>query len=135
MPHGAEWTVATLHEHFVSLLEEMDKRNEQRFAAQEKAVDAALSSAKEAVLKAEHSAEERFRNTNEWRQTVESLISGCFPKDEANRVIRTLEEKITTNTAMVTAIAGERRGLHSGWGYAVGFIGLLAAVFFGMQHR
>jgi hypothetical protein len=122
----------SLREHFEALLglslSEMDKRNEQRFKAQERAVDAALESAKEAVLKAENSVEKRLEATNEWRETVEDLIDGCFPKPEAERALKNLEEKIATNTTLVTAMIGERRGTHAGWGYAVGIIGVVAAV-------
>ena len=57
---------------------ERDKRLDERFAAQEKALDAALlerdkslaaalAAAKEAVIKAEQNNEKKFDNANEWR--------------------------------------------------------------------
>ena len=57
---------------------ERDRRLDERFAAQEKALDAALlerdkslaaalAAAKEAVIKAEQTNEKKFDNANEWR--------------------------------------------------------------------
>jgi len=49
------------------LLIEVDKRNAQQFAAQEKAVGAALAAAEKAVAVAERNAEKWRDNANEWR--------------------------------------------------------------------
>ncbi len=124
----------TIREYFDRLLMEMDKRNDQRFAFQETAVAAALQSAKEAVIKAEVSVENRLKNTNEWRSTVEGLIANCMPKPEADRALRNLEEKISANTSLVTALIGEKRGTNAGWGYAVGAIGIIIAIMSFMRH-
>ena len=56
--------------HFSRLLEEMDKRYEQRFRGQECATNSALASAQLAVDKAEANTREWQRNSNEWRAAM-----------------------------------------------------------------
>jgi hypothetical protein len=85
---------------FVSLREV-----DMRFAAQKDAVDAALvaqkeaiaaalAAAKEAVTKAELATEKRFENSNEWRNTVETLQRTYTPRTEVTQVTGSLTEKI-----------------------------------------
>ena len=71
------WTVDTLHSHVVRLLQESDKRYEQRFQAQEKSVKDALASADRAVNKAETASEKRLDSVNEFRKTL-SDQTGTF---------------------------------------------------------
>jgi hypothetical protein len=59
-----------LKDHVACLLEEIDKRYEQRFEAQEEATRAALASAQLAVDKAEETTREWQRNSNEWRTAM-----------------------------------------------------------------
>jgi len=63
-------------------------------AAQEKAVAAALAAAKEAVTKAETATERRFENSNEWRNTVETLQRTYMPRTESTQSNAALTEKI-----------------------------------------
>jgi hypothetical protein len=74
----------------ISLREYVDVR----FEAQGKAVDAALAAAKEAVIKAETSTEKRFENSNEWRNTVETLQRTYMPRSESEQQARTNADKI-----------------------------------------
>ena len=74
----------------VSLREYVDTR----FASQEKAVESALTSAKEAVIKAEMATERRFENSNEWRNTVETLQRTYMPRTEAIQLNSAVTEKI-----------------------------------------
>jgi hypothetical protein len=79
-----EWTIATLKELILRLMEEQDKRNGQRFDAQESANTLALNAAKEAVTKAETANEKRFDNTNEWRQAMNDRDARLIPRAEAD---------------------------------------------------
>src|SRR5688572_29346626 len=85
----------------ISLREYVDTR----FASQKEAVDAALvaqkeaiaaalAAAKEAVTKAETATEKRFENSNEWRNTVETLQRTYTPRTEVNQMIGSLTEKL-----------------------------------------
>ena len=63
-------------------------------AAQERAVAAALAAAKEAVSKAESATERRFENSNEWRNTVETLQRTYMPRTESMHMHTATGEKI-----------------------------------------
>jgi len=59
-----------LKEYVEALIEAADRRYEDRFNAQEKAVNAALAAAEKAVETAEHNAEKWRANANEWRSAM-----------------------------------------------------------------
>lgn len=85
------WSLDTLREHLQALLVEADKRNQQRFDGQEKAVSAALQAAKEAVTKAETAAEKRFDSVNEFRQQLSDQAASFMPRREAEQRLGVLE--------------------------------------------
>jgi hypothetical protein len=124
----SEWTVETLKEHFTDLLAATDKRNEQRFQAQESAVSTTMLAAKEAVIKAEAASEKRFDNTNEWRQAMNDRDTRLMPREEANSKFRAMEDKLSDTVKRLDLTDGSKKGLRDGWGYVVGAIGLLAAL-------
>jgi len=73
------------------LWQEREIRYEQRFQAQEKA-----------VLKAEAAFEERLKNTNEWRQTINDRDSQLISRSEVEGISRAFNDKselrFTTNS-------------------------------------
>lgn len=85
------WTLETLKEHLQALMTEGDRRNQQRFDGQEKAVAAALQAAKEAVTKAETAAEKRFDSVNEFRQQLSDQAASFMPRREAEQRLGVLE--------------------------------------------
>lgn len=77
----SSWTPEIVRDHVTALISANDKRYEDRFtgqdkavmaalAAQEKAVNAALAAAEKAVLVAETNAQEWRKGANEWRQAM-----------------------------------------------------------------
>src|SRR6185369_5329462 len=96
------WTVDTLHAFLHAVINERDVRYEQRFQAQqnalqerfeaqqksihdllmaaEKAVAIAMASADRAVLKAEAAAEKRFEGVNEFRATLSDQAVRLMPR-------------------------------------------------------
>ncbi len=106
--------------------------------AAEKAVSAALMSSAQAVQKAEAAAERRFDSVNEFRQTLADQQRMLIPRAEVEVIISAMADKIDRNgeavrdignrIAALTAAAGaEKHGLQTGWGYAVGVIGIIIA--------
>lgn len=83
-----------IKEHFEAILAEKDKGYEQRFNAQEKAVNAALIAAKEAVEKAEAAASKRFDSVNEFRQTLSDQTATFIPRPEYTQRLDSLEKSI-----------------------------------------
>ena len=87
-----------IKEHFEAILAEKDKRYEQRFDAQEKAVNSALTAAKEAVAKAEIAAEKRFDSVNEFRKTLSDQTGTFIPRPEYTQRLDSIDEKINSIT-------------------------------------
>jgi urease accessory protein UreF len=72
-----------------------------QFAVQEKAVTAALAAADRAVNKAELAVEKRFENSNEWRNTVETLQRTYLPRTEFVQMNENIMGKISNLQKMV----------------------------------
>ena len=116
------WSLDSLASHLVAvvthLLAEVDKRYEQRFRAQEVAVDKAfiaqekaiqmaLTSAKEAVGKAEVAVEKRFDNTNEWRAAMQDRDRQQMPRVEIEKQFEALGDKrLQTVGILISALLG-----------------------------
>jgi len=81
---SSEWTVDTLKDHFDDL-----RKDDQV------AIQAALSAAKEANSKAENAYDKRFEGVNEFRGTVNDIISNCVTRAEWSGAHEALLEKIT----------------------------------------
>ena len=117
-----------LREHLKELLMEVDLRNQQRFEAQEKAVQAALVGAERAVLKAEAAAEKRFEAMNEIRGAMSDQGRMLIGREEALARMSGLEEKVGALTERLDKAEGSGSGLKAGWGYLIGGVGLLLAI-------
>jgi len=102
----AKWTVDTLHVHLASMMREKDIRDNQRFEgqqvalrdallSQEKAVNAALQAAQQAVLKAEIAAEKRFDNVNEFRGQLADQAANLMPRNEVSVLFTAVNDKLT----------------------------------------
>lgn len=89
------WTVDTLRHHILDLQDAANKRYEQRFDAQEKAVSAALAAAKEAVSKAETAIGERLKLLNEFRQQSADRDQQMISRVEVEAMFKATTEKIS----------------------------------------
>ncbi len=98
------WTVDTLKAYIERLFDEHDKRYEQRFAAQEKAVKDALTSASIAVDKAEGTAEKWRQNANEWRGTLNDRDRLLMPRIETEQRLKALDDKIVAITRICVGV-------------------------------
>jgi HD-GYP domain-containing protein (c-di-GMP phosphodiesterase class II) len=137
-------------EYFERVMSEVDKRYQQRFDAQNlalneardsaaNAVQSALVAAEKAVAKAELAAEKRFDSVNEFRAAYQDLISLQMPRKESEQAFSTLQSKLdelrdfylTRHSELVTRvdkIEGRSSGLNSGWIYLLGLLGLVSTV-------
>lgn len=100
--------IHTIDDRFVAtqvLMDEHDIRYQQRFAASQEALTAALSAQKEAVAaallaadravsKAELATEKRFEATNEFRSQLADQAQTFMPRAEAEIRLSSLSEKI-----------------------------------------
>lgn len=97
-------------------------------AAQEKAVTAALAAADRAVAKAEGASERRFESINEFRGALSDSARLLMPRAEAEQMSRALTEKIDELTKRVNSRDDQGRGLHQGWLILVAVIAVIAAI-------
>ena len=130
-----EWTVNTLREHLTALIAELDRRDEQRFLAQEKAVEAALAAAKEAVLKAEAASERRFEAVNEFRAVLTDQSATFVTRTEVDQRLLSMGEKLEAVQGQLKEIggltlgsAGTRAALVSLVLVAASVVGIVVAV-------
>lgn len=108
-PHNAEvydgmaeeWTISTLKQYaesnfagFNKLLEERDKRREEHNAAQDAALRAAMSAAREAIDKASIANDDRFRSIPELRASLNDVGRVSMPRVETESLIRSLADKL-----------------------------------------
>ena len=107
------WTAKSLYRHFSQIIEDLKVYINQRFSDQDKAVQAALLAAKEAVIKAELSAEkradevrDRFATVNEFRGQLADQASTFMPRSEAEIQFSNLEDKIASNTSNIDRTGG-----------------------------
>ena len=96
------------------LMDERDRRYEQRFAASEKAVDKALDA-----------TERRFESVNEFRATLIDQTNTFIPRTEVVGITDRLGERLKVLEATSNATSGQSAGVRLTMG-AIG--GLLAAV-------
>lgn len=111
------WTVDTLKEHMT-----------QRFADQDKAVQAALLAAKEAVLKAEVASEKRFESVNEFRQQLSDQTNTFLTRNEYAANHSALEDKLTGVVDRMNLADGKTKGSDITMGKIYAAIGAVGAI-------
>ncbi len=125
--HISGWTVDTLRAHISDMMGAHDRRYEQRFEAQEKAVNSALRAAQDAVTKAELATEKRFESVNEFRAQLSDQSRTLMPRNEYEAQHHALVERIDLLDKRVTETTGRSQGLSQAWGYVAAGIGLFIA--------
>lgn len=118
----------TLREHVEALMVAERLRVDERFAAQDKGVSAALAAADRAVTKAEVAVEKRFDGVNEFRQALNDQTKTFIPRVEAEKQTANLTEKIEEINKRVTRGEGNREGMSATWGWVFAGIGALIGV-------
>ena len=110
------------------LMDERDRRYEQRFTDSGTAVQAALMAAEKAVTKAETASEKRFEGVNEFRNTLADQQRTLMPRPEAELRMGSIETSLVAIQKQLAETGGQRAGGKEMWGYIVGGIGVLLAV-------
>src|SRR5450755_1456459 len=95
----------------VAVQEEMDRRFtdlssqlDRRFTDSERAVQAALAAAKEAVLKAETASERRFESVNEFRAQLNDQAHAFLTRTESEAKLAAITDRITVNSDRLAAL-------------------------------
>lgn len=111
------WTVDTLKE-FI----------EQRITDQDKAVQAALIAAKEAVIKAETATEKRFESVNEFRAQLADQSNTLMPRQEYTVQHKALEDKLSDLNTRVNVAEAAKKGSEVTIGKIYAAIGVVGVV-------
>jgi hypothetical protein len=112
----------TLREYAEMIFREHEIRYEQRFQAQEKAVQASLDAANTAVGKAEAANEKRFDAASEFREQLASQAATFVPRRE------TEQRWIAFDEALKELRGTTRGGLQTAWSIAVAIISLAISI-------
>jgi hypothetical protein len=145
-----QWSIETLREYLLALINANDVRYGQRydasqsaiaaaflaqqtatqtaFAAQKLSVDAALEAAKTAVNKAEVAAEKRFESVNEFRATLADQQRTLMPRAEVEVILQGLADKIEAITQAQLTMSGQRSGMGTAIGIASAVGGIVIGV-------
>jgi hypothetical protein len=100
-----------------------------RIDSLDRSVQTALTSAKEAVLKAEAATNDRFSAVNEFRGSLNDVARVQMPRTEAEQVNRALSERIDRLTTQVNDMASRSQGVSAMWPFLVGGAGIIFGVF------
>jgi hypothetical protein len=134
-----QWTFETLKIYLLGMIEQNDLRYSGQFialeklltnaiSAQKEAVASTLVATKEAVSKAEMSAEKRFESLNEFRGQLRDQQSTLLPRNEADIKFDTLMKQVEA----LTACSGKRdagsSGVKTGWVLAVGLVAIVLSM-------
>jgi hypothetical protein len=122
------WTLRAFKDYVERLLHEADRRYEERFQGQEKAVSAALAAAAEATSKAETNAERWRNNANEWRAAMTDRERNFMSRDQANSMFDAIEKQIMDLKKSRDSAEGRLGGVSAGWGYLAGLVGVVVAI-------
>lgn len=112
------WSVDTLKEYL-----------EQRFKDSDKAVQAALLAAKEAVLKAEAASDKRFDAVNEFRQTLSDQTNTFITKGEYQAQHKALEDRVAVLTDRMNQDKGGEINMTKIYA-AIGGVGAILGIFY-----
>jgi hypothetical protein len=119
------WTPDLLFAYFERVISDADRRYEERFVAQEKAVVAALAAAKEAVATAERNAEKWRQNANEWRGSMDDREKKFVSQDVMTSWKDAVDRRLDDLRLSRAADTGKQEGGVATWGYLVGGVGLI----------
>lgn len=115
-------------DHLRELMDERDRRYQERFDASTRAVDAAFASAKEAVAKAELSAERRFESVNEFRAQLGDQASTFLTRREYEAKHEALEAQVNSLIKVIERSKGRGAGIGAMYGWIIGAVGAIVGI-------
>ncbi len=146
-PEGADPADGvSLREFLERVMDERDRRYEDRFKAQETAVSSALAAQKEltsaafaasekAIVKAEAAQTSYNERSNEFRGQLDDQAKTLIPRTEADARFFSFEEKLSTLRGDVSGLresrsdaTGRRAGISTGWAVLLGAAGFIATL-------
>jgi len=115
-------------DHLREIIDERDRRYQERFEASTRAVEAAFASAKEAVAKAELSAERRFESVNEFRAQLGDQASSFLTRREYEAKHEALEVTVSEMARRITRAEGRGAGIGAAYGWIIAAVGAIVGI-------
>jgi hypothetical protein len=115
----SDWTLETLKEYL-----------DRRFDDSDKAIQAALQAAKEAVGKAEVATEKRFDAVNEFRGQLADQAATLLTRTEYDTNHKALEDKISDITDRINRNEGRGSGYSQSWAIFIAIGTLIVAILY-----
>lgn len=118
---GTETTDALLEKiaNLRTLMDERDRRYEERFKAMDEKTGLALTSSEKAVAKAETATEKRFDAVNEFRGQLKDQAATLMPRAEADSKFLSMTKEIEELKKSANTAQGRSSGFSASWGIAV----------------
>jgi hypothetical protein len=110
------------------IVDERDRRYEDRFKATDDRTGLALTSSKEAVGKAELATEKRFDSVNEFRGQLKDQAATLLPRAEADAKFNSMTKEIEELKKVINTSQGKSSGFMASWGVLVAAIMIGATI-------
>ncbi len=110
------------------IIEETDKRHEQRFMAHQEALQVAFSTARDALAEAKLASNVGFEKSNEWRASLNDVMATRISRDEFTTQHSALSEKVDLLSARLDRYEGRSGGVGASWRDALAILSTLAAI-------
>lgn len=119
-------TDVSLREYLCALLDEAEKRENERFRHMKETVEAAFASAQTAITKADIATEKRFEGVNEFRAALSDQAAQFITRDSMNSLADKLNAQIERNREDIDGLSkrldlreGQSAGSRLTGGYVV----------------
>ena len=119
----------SLRDHLEALLKAEAKRNDERAKAAEAALVTAFTTAKEALSEAKTAAEKLADKQNEWRGSINDVITTRLSREEHEASRKPLSDKLDDAIARIGRIEGRGVGMST---IVITVLALLALLVFGV---
>jgi len=156
-PNSDAWTVNTLREYMLAIIEANDRKYSEKFLASDTAVSAAaatqLTAMQTALVaqklavdtaqiaaalandKSEKATDKRFDAVNEFRAVLTAQQATFITRNEMELFITSVTDKIDHNTnnitemnRMVAQFTGQKSGVKESWVYVLGGVSILTLI-------
>ena len=122
----------SLRDHLEALLKAEAKRSDDRAKAAEAALITAFTTAKEALSEAKTAAEKLADKQNEWRGSINDVITTRISREEHEASRKPLSDKLDDAIARIGKIEGRGVGMSTIVSSSLTVLALLALLVFGV---
>lgn len=132
--HRSDWSLSTLHEYLLGIINANDRLYLEKFTAADRAVGAAITAADRATEKAERATEKRLEGVNELRGMAEDQQRLMMPRLEQEAVNKGTELKLAELVARVERASGSKTGEREMFAYFIAVASIVIAIVTYLHH-